>query len=194
MNKMLLATAMIVATLEAAGAQDPAVRPGLWEVRLVRQYMDGRDVTALVPVALNGMQQLMANMTPQQRAQMDATFGRAPTSTTQRICVSPEMAAGDKPLLPPDVKCDPVSFNRAGGQVTFEFVCNDQGRSTTGKGISELSSERVVTRIDMVTEDSATGRHTWQNQSLATYVGSECGSLKPADRVVRNAGAARAPR
>lgn len=161
-----------------------AVRSGLWEVKLVRQYMDGRDVTVLVPAALAGMTAFMDSMTPQQRKQMEATFGKPPANTTQRICISPEMAAGDKPLLPPDVKCEPSLFERAGNRINFEFNCADQNRSSVGKGESTLASESVFTRIDLVTTD-ANGRHTWRNETQATYVGADCGNLKPADQVVR---------
>jgi hypothetical protein len=184
MSKTILAAAFAAAAASAFGAAETEVRPGLWEVRLVRQTMDGRDVTVLVPAALAGLQQLTANMTPQQRKQLEATFGKPPANTTQRICISPGMATGDRPLLPPDVKCEPTAFNRAAGRVTFEFNCADQGRTTTGQGESILASESVKTRIDMVTND-ANGRHTWQNHSEATYVGADCGSLKPADQVVR---------
>jgi hypothetical protein len=186
MRKPILAIAFAATVAGAFAAADPAVRPGLWEIKLVRQTLDGRDVTALVPAALAGYQQLMGNMTPQQRKQMEATFGRAPATTTQRICISPEMAAGDKPLLPPDVKCEPTAFNREAGRVTFEFTCADQGRTTTGKGESILASETVSTRIDMVTND-ANGKRVWQNHTQATYVGADCGSLKPADQVVHEA-------
>jgi hypothetical protein len=185
MRKTILAT-VLAATTTGALAADPAVRPGLWEVKLVRQFMDGRDVTALVPAALAGYQQLMGNMTPQQRQQMQATFGRPPANTTQRICISPAMAAGDRPLLPPDVKCEPTAFNREAGRLTFEFTCADQSGTTAGKGESTLASESVSTRIDMVT-NNANGKHTWQNDSLATYIGADCGNLKPADQVVREA-------
>jgi|WetSurMetagenome_2_1015567.scaffolds.fasta_scaffold402740_2 hypothetical protein len=178
--------ALFAAALATGAHAEVMVKPGLWEIRLVRQYMDGSDVTALVPAALAGLQQLMGGMTPQQRKQMEATFGKPPADTVQRICVSPEMAAGDKPLLPPDVKCEPTAFNRDGGRVTFEFNCADQGRTTTGKGVSQLASERVATRIDLVTND-ANGRHTWINQSEATYIGTDCGNLRPADQVAREA-------
>lgn len=186
MSKATMAAALAALSASALGAADPAVRPGLWEVKLVRQFMDGRDVTALVPAALAGYQQLMGNMTPQQRRQMEATFGKVPANTTQRICVSPEMAAGDKPLLPPEVKCEPTAFNREARRVTFEFSCTDQNGMTTGKGESTLASESVSTRIDMTT-NNANGKHTWQNESQATYIGADCGSLKPADQVVREA-------
>ncbi len=186
MRKTILAAVLAATAAGASAAADPGVRPGLWEVKLARQFMDGRDVTALVPAALAGYQQLMGNMTPQQRKQMEATFGKAPAATTQRICISPEMAAGDKPLLPPDVKCEPTAFNREAGRVSFEFSCADQGGTTTGKGESTLASESVSTRIDMVT-NNANGKHTWQNESLATYVGADCGTLKPADQVLREA-------
>jgi hypothetical protein len=185
LGKQGLVVLLSLAAATTSAAADPAVRPGLWEVKLVRQYMDGRDVTVLVPAALAGMTAFMDNMTPEQRKQMQATFGRPPTSTTQRICISPEMAAGDKPLLPPEVNCEPTRFERAGNRIVFEFNCADKNRSSSGKGESILASENVATRIDLVTSD-ANGRHTWRNETQATYVGAECGNLKPADRVVRD--------
>lgn len=186
MRKTIPAVVLAAIAAGAVAAADPGVRPGLWEVKLVRQFMDGRDVTVLVPAALAGYQQLMGNMTPQQRKQMEATFGKAPANTTQRICISPAMAAGDKPLLPPDVKCEPTAFNREAGRITFEFSCADQSGTSTGKGESTLAAESVSTRIDMVT-NNANGKHTWQNESLATYIGADCGTLKPADQVLREA-------
>jgi hypothetical protein len=185
MKNPILAAILVFATVGAFGATDPVMRPGLWEIKLVRQFMDGRDVTVLVPAALAGMQQLMGNMTPQQRKQVEATLGKPPANTTQRICISPAMAAGDKPLLPPDIKCEPTAFNREGSRVSFEFSCADQGRTTTGKGESTLANESVSTRIDMVTND-ASGKHTWQNETKATYVGADCGGLVPADQAIRD--------
>lgn len=184
LGKPGLAALLAVLATTTSAASGPAVRPGLWEVRLVRQYMDGRDVTALVPAALTGIQSLMGNLTPQQRKQMETTFGRLPASTTQQLCVSPEMAAGDKPLLPPDLKCEPTLFERAGNRIVFEFNCADRNRSTAGKGESTLASESVYTRIDFVTTD-ANGRHAWRNETQASHVGPDCGKLKPADQVVR---------
>jgi hypothetical protein len=184
LRRATLAAMLIAASSMSLAGNSTAVRPGLWEVKLVRQFMDGRDVTVLVPAALAGMTAFMDNMTPQQRKQMEASFGKLPQNTTQRICVSPEMAAGDKPLLPPDVKCEPSLFERAGNRINFEFSCADQHRSSAGKGESTLASESVFTRIDFVTTD-ANGRHSWRNETQATYVGAECGNLKPADQVVR---------
>lgn len=184
MKRTIVAVAIAAAAVGAMA--ETMVKPGLWEIRVVRQIMDGRDVTALLPVALASMQQMMAGMTPQQRKQIEATLGKqaANGSATQRICVSPEMAAGDKPLLPPEVKCEPTAFNRGGSRVTFEVSCADLGRTVTGKGESLLASESVATRIDMVMND-ASGRHTMQNESQAKFVGADCGGLKPADRVAR---------
>lgn len=184
MKRTIVAVAIAAAT--AGAMAETMVRPGLWEIRVVRQIMDGRDVTALMPILLAGMQQTMTNMTPEQRKQVEATLGRqvANGGTTQRICVSPEMAAGDRPLLPPDVRCEPTAFNRASSRVTFEFSCADQGRTVTGKGESLLASEDVATRIDLVMNDAG-GRHTMQNDSRARFVGTDCGDLKPADQLAR---------
>ena len=189
--KKTVLAAVLAPCVAAAAVPDTTVTPGLWEVRVTRQILDGQDVTTLLPVALAGVQQLMANATPQQRQQIEATLGKQPGSGgVQRMCVSPAMAAGDKPLLPADVRCQPTAFERNGERVNFQFNCSEPGRTVTGKGESLLASRVVTTRVDLVVTD-ARGRHTLQNDSQASFVGADCGNLKPADQVVHDSGVTR---
>ena len=59
-----------------------------------------------------------------------------------------------------------------------------------GKGESDLASEQVTTWIETVVTD-ASGRYALRSESLAHYIGDDCGSLKPADQAVRDSEAAR---
>lgn len=182
---ILAAFACAVST-SAAGAEG-LMKAGLWEVELIKNVVDGRDMTSAMKEAMANMQQMMANMSPQQRKQMEAMMGKqAAGSTLQRTCVSPAMAAGDKPMMPPDMKCEPAAFNRSGNKVSFEINCTDRGRTTTGKGESLLTGETVTTKMDMVTTDPS-GRHTMQMESSARYIGPDCGDIKPVDQIMREA-------
>jgi hypothetical protein len=183
--RMFMILACVVAT-SAAGAES-LMKAGLWETQLIKNVVDGRDVTETMKSAMANMQQMMANMSPQQRKQMEAMMGKdAMNSSTQRVCVSPAMASGDKPVMPSDVKCEPTTYKRNGNKVNFEFSCTDQGRMTTGKVENLLASETMSSKVDLVTTD-ATGRHTVYMESSMRYIGSDCGGIKPADQVMREA-------
>ncbi|PKO84585.1 MAG: hypothetical protein CVU17_03095 [Betaproteobacteria bacterium HGW-Betaproteobacteria-11] len=190
MKKLLIALALAATT--AAALAETMMKPGLWEVRMLKQVVDGRDMTAQMAAAQAQMQKALAGMSPQQRKQMEAVMGRqaAPAAGAQQVCISPEMAARDKPLMPADARCEPAKMSRSGNKVSFEFNCASAGRTTAGKGESILSGDSVSTRMDMTTTD-AHGRHTMQSESQMKYLGADCRGLKPADQIVREMQAAR---
>jgi hypothetical protein len=181
MNKT--AIAIIVTLSGAAWAQSPVLKPGLWEVRPIRQVVDGRDLTAQRSAASARMEQAMANMTPEQRKQMEAMMsaqgGASPGGAGgTRICISPAMAAKDKPMVGSDGRCEPAKVNRSGSKTTFEFNCSANGRTEVGSGESTVSGDTVTTRVDMAMTD-AQGRHTMQTESQMKYLGPDCQGIKP---------------
>ncbi len=161
--------AILILVSGAALAQSPDLKPGLWEFKPIHQVVDGRDMAAQMAAASAKMEQAMANMTPEQRKQMEAMMSaqgmsnrRAPGGGT-RICVSPAMAAKDKPMLDSDGRCEPAKVNRSGDKTSFEFNCTSNGRTQVGSGESIVSGDTVTTRMDMTMTDSQ-GRHTVQNE------------------------------
>ncbi len=182
MNK--IATAIIVTLSGTALAQSPALKPGLWEMKPIRQVVDGRDMTAQRAATSARMEQAMANMTPEQRKQMEAMIsaqgGTNPgvSGGGTRICISPAMAAKDKPMVGSDSHCEPAKMNRSGNKTSFEFNCSADGRTEVGSGDSTVSGDTVTTRVDMAMTD-ARGHHTMQTESQMKYLGPDCQGIKP---------------
>jgi len=48
-------------------AEDGKMKPGLSEMRVVHQVMDGRDMNAQMSAAQDKMQEALASITPEQR-------------------------------------------------------------------------------------------------------------------------------
>jgi hypothetical protein len=176
--------AVLVALSGTAFAQGSGLKPGLWEVKQLKQVMDGRDMNAQMAAAQAQMQQSLAKLPPEQRKQMEAMMGKQGAGGGTRICISPAMAARDKPMVDPDGRCEPAKVSRSGNKTSFEFNCTRDGRTMVGKGESTVSSDLVQTRMDMTTTD-ATGRHTMQNESQMKYLGPDCQGIKPADQLAK---------
>ena len=189
MKKPILA--ILITLSGAAYAQGSGLKPGLWEVKQIKQVMDGRDMGAQMAAAQDKMAQSMAKMSPERRKQMEAMMGGQGTpaqggGVATRICISPAMAARDKPMVDPEGRCEPAKVSRSGNKTSFEFNCNSNGRAMAGKGESTFSGDRVTTRMDMTTTD-ARGSHTMQSESQMNYLGSDCKGVKPADQLGRGA-------
>lgn len=166
-------------SLLAASALAGDMKAGLWEIRAIKQIVDGQDMQA----QMRQMQQQMASLPPEQRKQMEAMMGRqgvgmGPGGTT-RICISEEMAKRNTPVVDPDGRCQPTRMSRSGNTVRYEIDCTMDGRRSQGKGESTFSGNTVHSRMDMVTTDS-TGRHTMQSESQMTWLGADCKGLAPA--------------
>jgi hypothetical protein len=103
MSKLLLSCGLLLAGLTALAA-GMNLKPGLWEIKMIKQVVDGRDMTAAMMSMADNMQQAMASMTPEQRAKMQATLGGTGLGTNNgfRICVSPEMAKRNTPIVDKD--------------------------------------------------------------------------------------------
>ena len=188
---MRKSTLAILTTLSGiAFAQSSSLKPGLWEMKPIRQVVDGRDMTAQMASAQAKMQQAMVNMPPDQRKQMEAKMKGMPTQSAAgggtRICISPAMAARDKPMVDPEGRCEPAKVNRSGNKSSFEFNCTANGHTRVGKGESTVSGDTVTTRVDMTTTD-ARGSHTMQSESQMKYLGPDCQGIKPIDQLAKDA-------
>jgi hypothetical protein len=176
------------------------MKAGLWEQRVTKQIVDGKDMTAQMAGAQAVMQQALAGMSPAQRKQMEAMMakqggmqkgqGLVFTPDGFRICVSPEMAARDKPTFPGDHKCEPTNVSRSGNRMTFEVNCNAQNGTANGKGEAIFLGDTINVKGDMVVTD-ARGKHTIHMEQTSTYVGPDCQGTKPADQIAASMNASR---
>ena len=179
MNKLVPALAL---SLLAAPALAGDMKAGLWEVKTLRQIMDGRDMKAQMAAAQAQMQQQLASMPPDQARQMRAMMERQGVSMggdgTARICISEEAARRDEPMIDPEGRCKPAKVSRSGNTTRFEFDCTAEGRHSVGKGESTVSGNGINSRMDMTTTD-ARGTHTMQTESQMTWLGADCKGLAP---------------
>ncbi|MGC2457203.1 MAG: DUF3617 domain-containing protein [Gallionellaceae bacterium] len=169
MKKLTLA--ILIALSGTVFAESSIWKPGLWETKVINQSMDGRDMTAQ-------MASTLAKMSPHQRRQMEAMM---------RICVSPAMAAMDKPLMNPKGGCKPETVNRSGNKISFEISCTDNGSTSIVKGENTYSGDTVTSRMDTTTTDALGSRHTMHMESQMKYLGSDCQGIQPLDQLVKKA-------
>lgn len=178
--------AIIITLSGTAFAQSSSLKQGLWEVKPISQIIDGRDMAAQMASAQARMQQSMAKMPLEQRQRMQALMGKQGASVDggARICVSPAMAARDKPMVDPEGKCEPAKVSRSGNTSSFEFNCTTDGRTMVGKGETTTSGDTLTTRMEMATTD-AQGRHTMKSETQMKYLGADCQGVKPIDQLAR---------
>jgi hypothetical protein len=170
---------ILVAMSGSVFADSGYLQPGLGEMKMLHNVVDGHDMAAQMAAAQAKMQAQMANMPPAQRAQIEGMMGNQGGS---RFCVSPAMAAKSKPMVDRDGKCEPAKVTRSGDKTTFEFNCTTDRGTRVGKGESVHSGNVITTKMDMSSTDSK-GTHTMQAETQMTFLGTDCQGLKPADQM-----------
>lgn len=181
MKKMTFAALAALVTLVApAHAEDPRMKPGLWEMRIIKNIVDGRDMAALLAAKSAQMQQAMASLPPDQAARLQSTLklGAGGTAAT-RICISPEMAKRASPVIDQGGHCQPATVTRNGDTTTFEFSCTINGATSSGKGQSTISGDVITTRTDITSQAPNGTTHVMHNESEMRFVGPDCGDVKP---------------
>ncbi len=190
--------AIALIALGALGAAQAAggLKAGLWETRPIRMTMDGKDMLPQMRQADEQMRAMLDKMTPEQRRQVGgALANRGTEPLTQRLCISPEMAAREQPLVPrpAGADCEPPKIEREGNRTRFELACKPRGGGTmTGKGETTVAGDRVTTRLDTTRTDKAGARQTSATETQMKWLGADCGAVKPLDQLARQAAAAAA--
>ena len=179
---------LVVALVVFAGVGSLAagfgLKPGLWETRIVKHVTDGRDTTAQMTGTMSQMEQNLSRLPPAQRARMEAMMkehGALMTGTagTTKLCISPEMAARDKPMVDPEGRCQPAKISQSGNHTAFEFNCNTNGTVMTGKGESTVTGDVITSRVDITTNRTGGETHKMHNETEMKFLGSDCGDVKP---------------
>ena len=148
MRRTLLATGALLWGF-TADAEDVGLKPGLWEVRVVKQVIDGRDRSAQVVGMADKMQQALANLPPEKRARVEATMRQhGDAGSAMRVCISAAMAKEDAPVIDKDGTCRRSSQKRSGSRLTYEFRCESKGTVSTGNGEATIRSDFVASGTD----------------------------------------------
>jgi hypothetical protein len=179
----MLATLALV-TAYAAGM---GLKPGLWEIKVVKMVVDGRDMAAQMAALAAQRQQVMANLPPDQRARIEAMAnqGGVEGGGGFRLCVSPAMAKRDTPIVDKDGRCQPATVTHNGNQTSYEFSCSRDGVTTTGKGTATTADGLITTQVDMTTTSTNGKTRVMHNESEMHYLGPDCGSVKPPDALAQ---------
>ena len=174
---------MVAVAAVPAFAAGIGLKAGLWEIHLVKQVVDGRDASAQIAAALEHMKDAMASLPPDQRERMEALLKQSGVTQGNnggvRLCVSPEMAQRDAPLIDREGRCQPASLTKHGNTTEFRFSCTTNGVTMSGKGQAVMLGNVIKTHTEVSTRSADGATHEPQNDSEMTYLGSDCGDVKP---------------
>ena len=165
------------------------IQAGLWEMKITKQLLDGKDMQAQMAAAQAQMAEVTKNMPPAQRKQMEEMMSASMGTGSAKVCISPAMAAMDKPIPPKGMQCETLKLNRSAGGMSYEMRCSSPSESMQGKGQSSFGRDWVKSSMDMTTKD-ARGQHRMQMDSELRFVGKDCGAVKPLGELVKDASAA----
>lgn len=150
------------------------MKPGLWEIQPKIQLQSGNGT---VPVP--DISQLMQNMSPQMRGQMEAVMQKQGVSVGDdgniQVCTTQDMIARN--LLPQKKGCESLVTKTAGNKYSFHFSCGTP--PTIGEGdVVFQNSEAYTSRVKITRQDQSEGRSVTM-ESSAKWIGADCGNLKP---------------
>ena len=176
---LLIALSVVRAATPAGGG----LKPGLWEVQVVKQVVDGHDISAQLQASLTEAQRLLNSLPPAQRAHLMGLLNQAGVTTgtdgSFRICVSPQMAQRDLLFFDRDGRCRPSVTSRSGNQLRFRVQCTTQGTTMTGQGQATLGPDLITSRMDLTTRSGDGASHAVQNVTQMRYISGDCGELRP---------------
>jgi len=183
--RVIVSAALLAALAAGAMAAGFGLKPGLWEIHIVKSVVDGRDNTASIAAVSDRMQQMLATLPPDQRAMVEAKLKQSGVSQGSngsfRICVSPAMAKLDKPIVDKDGRCQPAVVQHDGARTSYEFNCTTDGTTTTGKGTAVASGDTITAHVEMTVQQAGGQAHSMQNDTQMSFVGADCGSIRPPD-------------
>lgn len=201
---------LVVVTGAVAGAMSFALKAepikvdmqaGLWENKVVW----GGDSTAGIPAiqpdqvkfAMEEMKRQLANMSPEQRKQMEAMMAQSgmkvtdngvsfnnsqveisPTGTNAKLCVT--QAQIDRGELPDDVKgCESVLRKISATQFRSTHVCSGE-YSGTGESEVTFHSPKHYTGTGKMNQVMNGEKRTMEFTMEGKWLSSDCGDVKPA--------------
>ena len=141
------------------------IKPGLWEIQTQTALPGGMvmpDISQLPPEVAAKMAQHGISLR-----------GGSGGGVSARVCVTREQAARDEPPQPPDSRCRNTSFRKSGNTINWQMVCNDGGRSMTGRGTMTLdSAESYSGSTTMTVSDPQHGTLSTSTQMQGRWIGN----------------------
>lgn len=174
---------------------------GLWENKVVWVGDSAAGIPAIQPdqvkFAMEEMKRQLANMSPEQRKQMETMMAQSgmkvtdngvsfnnsqveisPTGTNAKLCVT--QAQIDRGELPDDVKgCESVLRKISATQFRSTHVCSGE-YSGTGESEVTFHSPKHYTGIGKMNQVMNGEKRTMEFTMEGKWLSSDCGDIKPA--------------
>jgi hypothetical protein len=157
----------------AAGGEALDIKLGLWETTSTVE-MSG--LPAIPPQAL-------ANMPPEQRAQMDAMMksigAQGPRTSTSKSCVTKESLQKEpfKAEEQGDASCKRIIINQSKTQQDIRFECTGEGQRSGDFHLQAVNNENVTGNMQM-TGNGGGNTMNMKMQMNAKWLGADCGNVK----------------
>jgi hypothetical protein len=188
MNLRLTAfTLLSLGAMACVPASAQTTRSGLWEINT---RMEGADDPRMQEMAkaqkhdMIAMRDQMAKMPPEQRKAMEsmmAKLGQSPMISkegmTMKVCVTPEMAAGNQLTVQQREHCTNKRSPIVGGMMKISYVCTKP--ASTGEGTVTFTGDTGYA-MNMTMHITEGGRN--QTTSMSTrgkWLAASCGDVKP---------------
>jgi len=172
MRHHLLAASAVLALALPVGAQ--TMKPGLWEI-------NNKASGGQMDQAMAEMQKQMAQMSPEERKQMEAMMGQrgvrmAPSGggMAVQMCMTKEMV--ERNDMPTRDGCKTTRNERSGNTIKMAFTCTNPPSS--GEGEVKFTPESYTSHMTVKTV--AKGKtETMVMDAAGKWLKADCGSLKP---------------
>jgi Protein of unknown function (DUF3617) len=188
MNHRVWAIGLLGLAAAAAALAQPATKPGLWEVRVTRQIVNGQDMTAQMQAAQAQMAAAMKSMPPEQRKMMESRMGQmgmggGAAPGAMRMCLTADMLKDRPPVqapTPDGATCEPMQHSRSGNTFSFSTRCKSRdGMVSEMQGKSTMVGDGEF-HADMINKTTGGKQSsTMESSSVSKWLGADCGNVKP---------------
>jgi Protein of unknown function (DUF3617) len=177
-----LCTALGAAILCALGCSSalaqPLLKPGLWEIT---------SKTTLNGQAMPHMGDMLKNMSPAQRKQMEAMMAKqgvsmpaanADGATVSKVCMTPEHVRQGALTQPDSVRsCSQQAVQQIGNTMKYSFACTNPKAEGTGEA-TWSGDTQFTNRVKMSGERNGKPYQS-DMDGAGKWLGADCGSVKP---------------
>lgn len=159
----------------AVAAENPIaglnIKPGLWEIQ---------HKTSVNGQRLPDMQQMMANVPPGMRGQVEDMMKKNGANLTEKgigVCVTPEQIARAEFANDPKGHCKTSDIKHNGNKLSLKMRCDDpKGEGETE--ITQINPEKWTSMTHMTIDERGQSQ-VINSEASGRWLGADCGDVKP---------------
>jgi len=153
------------------------LRPGLWELRLMGAWVDGRSVT-------RAQMEMLVDTPAGRRIGMEAVVKPASIGDdgAAQMCFTPSMLSGDMPRHHLDTVCKARGGRYDDNHVYYEVTCGSKGGANTRTQVwadEPGAGGHVKVTVKDTAHEANGATHVIRVRTKLDYVRRDCGDLKP---------------